>query len=161
MRILIAEDQPELRRMLVKNLTAVGYTVDGVPDGAEALAYLDAALFVFGIIQGAVAGSLLLALLPIIAVLNYFIFCGDMLFDSIRALTGRARMRRSPNVINFKKATREARREAESKPYTRKCAVCGRTDADYPDLEFRYCSRCQGYHCFCQDHINSHVHFTE
>lgn len=43
MRILIAEDQPELRRMLVKNLTASGYTVDGVPDGAEALAYLDAA----------------------------------------------------------------------------------------------------------------------
>lgn len=42
MRILIAEDQPELRRMLVKNLTAAGYTVDGVPDGAEALAYLDA-----------------------------------------------------------------------------------------------------------------------
>ncbi len=34
MRILIAEDQPELRRMLVKNLTAAGYSVDGVPDGA-------------------------------------------------------------------------------------------------------------------------------
>lgn len=132
-----------------------------IPVKIKWLAYLDVALFVFGIIQGAVAGSLLLALLPIIAVLNYFIFCGDMLFDSIRALTGRARMRRSPNVINFKKATREARREAESRPYTRKCAVCGRTDADYPDLEFRYCSRCQGYHCFCQDHINSHVHFTE
>lgn len=132
-----------------------------IPVKIKWLAYLDAALFVFGIIQGAVAGSLLLALLPIIAVLNYFIFCGDILFDSIRALTGRARMRRSPNVINFKKAAREARREAESKPYTRKCAVCGRTDADYPDLEFRYCSRCQGYHCFCQDHINSHVHFTE
>ena len=45
MRILIAEDQPELRRMLVKNLMAAGYTVDGVPDGAEALAYLDAAAY--------------------------------------------------------------------------------------------------------------------
>lgn len=43
MRILVAEDQPELRRMLVKNLTAAGYTVDGVPNGEEALAYLDAA----------------------------------------------------------------------------------------------------------------------
>ena len=43
MRILVAEDQPELRRVLVKNLTAAGYTVDGVPDGEEALAYLDAA----------------------------------------------------------------------------------------------------------------------
>lgn len=43
MRILVAEDQPELRRMLVKNLTVAGYTVDGVPDGAEALDYLEAA----------------------------------------------------------------------------------------------------------------------
>ena len=43
MRILVAEDQPELRRMLVKNLTAAGCTVDGVPDGEGALAYLDAA----------------------------------------------------------------------------------------------------------------------
>ena len=43
MRILVAEDQPELLRMLVKNLTAAGYNVDGVPDGAEALDYLNAA----------------------------------------------------------------------------------------------------------------------
>ena len=35
------------------------------------------------------------------------------------------------------------------------------TDRDYPELEFRYCSKCAGYHCFCQDHINSHIHFTE
>ena len=40
-------------------------------------------------------------------------------------------------------------------------AVCGRTDTDYPDLQFRYCSKCAGYHCFCQDHIFNHVHFTE
>ena len=32
MRILIAEDQPELRRMLVKNLTAAGYTASRVLD---------------------------------------------------------------------------------------------------------------------------------
>lgn len=41
MRVLIAEDQPELRRLLVKNLTEAGYTADGVHDGMEALEYLD------------------------------------------------------------------------------------------------------------------------
>ena len=132
-----------------------------IPVKIKWLAYLDAALFLFSIIRGAVLGSLLLALLPIVAVLNYFIFCGDMLMAYIRDFIGRRRVRRSPTVINFKKAAREAHRETEGKPYTRKCAVCGRTDADYPDLEFRYCSRCQGYHCFCADHINNHVHFTE
>ena len=52
-------------------------------------------------------------------------------------------------------------REQKDKLYTHKCAVCGRTDVDHPELEFRYCSKCQGYHCFCSDHINNHIHFTE
>jgi hypothetical protein len=25
-------------------------------------------------------------------------------------------------------------------------------------MEFRYCSKCNGYYCYCMDHINSHVH---
>lgn len=43
MRILIAEDQPQLNRSLTKALTAAGWSVDAVPDGAEALLYLDGA----------------------------------------------------------------------------------------------------------------------
>ena len=43
-------------------------------------------------------------------------------------------------------------------PYTHKCTVCGKTDVDSPDLEFRYCSRCNGYHCYCQEHISNHTH---
>jgi len=39
-----------------------------------------------------------------------------------------------------------------------KCAVCGITDADDPDMEFRYCSKCNGYYCYCMKHINDHVH---
>ena len=46
-------------------------------------------------------------------------------------------------------------------PYTHKCTVCGRTDISHPDLEFRYCSRCSGYHCYCQDHISNHTHIQE
>jgi hypothetical protein len=25
-------------------------------------------------------------------------------------------------------------------------------------LEFRYCSKCNGYFCYCQDHISNHTH---
>ena len=53
------------------------------------------------------------------------------------------------------------KQQTQEKGYHHKCAVCGRTDTDYPDLQFRYCSKCAGYHCFCQDHIFNHVHFTE
>ena len=51
--------------------------------------------------------------------------------------------------------------QQEQQGYHHKCAVCGKTDTDYPDMQFRYCSKCAGYHCFCQDHIFNHVHFTE
>ena len=40
------------------------------------------------------------------------------------------------------------------------CAVCGRTEKDDPNLEFRYCSRCIGNREYCQDHLYTHVHVT-
>ena len=43
MRILIAEDQPQLNRSLKRALTAAGWSVDSVLDGQEALLYLDGA----------------------------------------------------------------------------------------------------------------------
>ena len=46
-------------------------------------------------------------------------------------------------------------------PYNHRCVICGRTDVSDPDLEFRYCSRCSGYHCYCEDHINNHTHVEE
>ena len=84
-------------------------------------------------------------------------YCGDWLFDFFRP----SHVRQRQKTVNFKREARRIQREQANKPYHYKCAVCGRTDTDYPELEFRYCSRCVGYHCFCQDHINNHVHFTE
>ncbi|MDO4285963.1 MAG: hypothetical protein Q4C60_11615 [Eubacteriales bacterium] len=39
-----------------------------------------------------------------------------------------------------------------------RCAVCGRTEIDNPNLEFRYCSKCEGNYEYCQDHIFTHIH---
>ncbi len=39
-----------------------------------------------------------------------------------------------------------------------KCSICGRTDADDPTLEFRYCSKCAGNHEYCQYHLFTHEH---
>lgn len=98
-----------------------------------------------------------LNLLPVVAVLNFVVFCWDDISQYFR----RNRPNRSKTTVNFRRERDRINREARQQTYTRKCAVCGRTDTDYPTLEFRYCSRCVGYHCFCEDHINSHVHFTE
>lgn len=39
-----------------------------------------------------------------------------------------------------------------------KCAICGRTELDNPDLEFRFCSKCEGNYEYCQDHLFTHQH---
>jgi len=38
------------------------------------------------------------------------------------------------------------------------CEVCKRTELDDPNLEFRYCSGCDGYHEYCIEHLGNHVH---
>lgn len=39
-----------------------------------------------------------------------------------------------------------------------KCAICGRTEKDDPNLSFRYCSKCSGNKEYCQDHLFTHTH---
>ncbi len=39
-----------------------------------------------------------------------------------------------------------------------KCAICGRTENDDPDLEFRFCSRCNGNYEYCNEHLFTHEH---
>lgn len=39
-----------------------------------------------------------------------------------------------------------------------KCCICGQTDISNPNLEFRYCSKCNGAYEYCNEHLFSHVH---
>lgn len=132
-----------------------------IPVKIKWLAWLDAVVFGFSVVQYLIAGNPGLALVPIVAVGNYLLFCGDWLFDFFRPSDMRRRTKQRVRTIQFKQAAQKTQAQQKAQGYTRKCAVCGRTDRDYPDLEFRYCSRCVGYHCFCIDHINDHIHFTE
>jgi hypothetical protein len=39
-----------------------------------------------------------------------------------------------------------------------KCTVCGITEKDNPDMDFRYCSKCAGDYEYCMDHLKNHDH---
>lgn len=41
-----------------------------------------------------------------------------------------------------------------------KCAICGLTEKDDPDLEFRFCSKCAGNYEYCQNHLFTHTHMA-
>ena len=132
-----------------------------IPVKVKWLALIDAVFFALSVLSSLIRLDLAGALLPIIALLNFFVFFWTNIADEIAYRRGRARHQTSHQTIHFKSAVRQQRKKEAEQGYRHKCAVCGRTDAEYPDLEFRYCSRCAGYHCFCQDHIFNHVHFTE
>jgi len=63
----------------------------------------------------------------------------------------------------IRRAKFQQKMQAGNRGYDRplhKCAVCGRTDRDFPDLEFRYCSKCEGAYEYCMEHLYTHVHVS-
>ena len=125
------------------------------------IALLDVVLFAFEILTALLRLDFINALLPVVALLNFLVFFWTDLQSALGYQRSRARHQNSHQTIQFKSAVRQQRQKEADRGYRHKCAVCGRTDTDFPDLEFRYCSRCAGYHCFCSDHIFNHEHFTQ
>jgi hypothetical protein len=86
----------------------------------------------------------------IMSILNFLIFF----------LSTRNYRRVSPKEIHrkqvFKAQMREPRRGSMVTKH--KCAVCGRTELDDPNLEFRFCSKCDGNYEYCQEHLFTHQH---
>ena len=126
-----------------------------IPIKVKWLAWLDVAFFAIGIFQALAGGQVLWALTPIVSIFNYLIFFWEDLMELLGRGKRRAAHKVNPQTIHFKKAQKEVQ---QRKGYLHKCAVCGVTDADDPNKEFRYCSKCNGYYCYCMDHINDHVH---
>lgn len=145
-----------------------------IPVKMKWLAWLDLGLTLYEVVSTIVflgpyynyhIGIILYALFPLIALLNYFIFFGR---DVKNLLPGRRLYQKKPGRVRRQKNAAEPqpspdwaknyRSDSGQRPYRHKCTVCGRTDVDCPDLEFRYCSKCAGYFCYCIDHINNHTH---
>lgn len=134
-----------------------------IPIKAWIFALLDLVLVVISLI----ADPFPYNLFPVVALLNYFLFFRKDVINVI-PMSWRANARRlfrktakpkQAKVIPFPNAgSYQATTATPQAPYTHRCTVCGKTDVTNPELEFRYCSRCNGYYCYCQEHINNHTH---
>lgn len=125
-----------------------------IPVKMKWLAIIEAVIYAAAVVWGIVVGAWGYALMPVVAMLNLFIF----FYPDFSRRADRFQARHRTEAVQFRKAVKEQKRQ---KGYNHKCEVCGRTDTDYPDLQFRYCSKCSGYHCFCEDHIFNHTHHME
>ncbi len=105
-------------------------------------------------------------LFPLVAIGNYLLFFGKdvgNLFPlswrmNIKRLFKKKKPQKTGTVPFPTAGSYQATVAKPSAPYTHRCSLCGRTDVSHPDLEFRYCSKCQGYHCYCEEHISNHQH---
>ena len=105
---------------------------------------------IYGVIlawQFVFAGNLVTRIAIGSSLLNFVIFF----------FTSRGRIHMSPRQV---KRRVEFRQEIKKSPKITKhqCAICGRTDEDDPMLEFRFCSKCNGNHEYCQEHLFTHSH---
>ena len=137
-----------------------------IPVKAWIFALLDLGLTLYDVIRLTAAGMFPYSLFPLVAIGNYFLFFGKDVVNVI-PLSWRANFRRlfrkapkkQSGTIPFPTAgSYQASAATVKAPYTHRCTVCGRTDVSNPELEFRYCSQCNGYFCYCQEHISNHTH---
>ena len=113
-----------------------------------------------GLISGAfllwemINGSVVTRVAIISSLLNFLIFFIFTMRPSLSRYTPKEQARKAKFSREIK-GTAEHPRPSKS---IHKCAVCGRTDVDHPELEFRYCSKCKGNLEYCQDHLFTHTH---
>ena len=134
-----------------------------IPVKAWIFALVDLALVVYGLLVYPFPYNLF----SVISLANYFLFFGKDVLNVI-PLSWRIKISRlfkknppqqQPKVVPFAKIEVKKVPVQQAKPsYTHRCTICGRTDVSHPDLEFRYCSKCNGYFCYCEDHISNHTH---
>ncbi len=126
-----------------------------IPLKIKYLAILDGVLILWQFLQSPWYGKGIIA----VSLLNFVLFY----------LSTKNIARFSPNEMHrrnaYKKAVDPDMRSrfhtmngGKGKIAKHRCAVCGRTELDHPELEFRFCSKCNGNYEYCNEHIGNHTH---
>ena len=125
-----------------------------IPVKMKWMAIFYVVIVVYEMIQYIMAGAWYLVIPIVASLLNFIIFYfGTKDFS-----------RYNPKEVHRRNEFRRAmepqgRMKSGSGSVTKhKCAICGRTELDDPNLEFRFCSRCNGNYEYCLDHIFTHTH---
>lgn len=120
-----------------------------IPIKAKYLAIIEALYMVYMFIESSTATRILI----VFSLLHFLIF----FFSHIRGVRPTMAQR------DFRTAQQDSmRRELKQGPPIKvafhKCSVCGKTELTDPDMEFRYCSKCNGNHEYCMEHLPNHEH---
>lgn len=117
-----------------------------IPIKMKWLAAVYGVMIVLEMVQNGWAGRVAV----LMSILNFLVFY----------LSTRNYRRISPKEIHRRQAFRAQMRQPSRRAGVtkHKCAICGRTELDDPELEFRFCSKCEGNYEYCQEHLFTHQH---
>lgn len=116
-----------------------------IPLKIKWLAYLDIIVLLYSFVKSDWVGRVAI----IVSLLNFIVF-----FFGTRNYK-----RVSPKEIHRKAVYKKQVTRPLNQGVTKhKCAICGRTEKDGEDLEFRFCSKCNGNYEYCQEHLFTHQH---
>ncbi|MBO5483852.1 MAG: hypothetical protein J5979_01420 [Lachnospiraceae bacterium] len=136
-----------------------------IPIKAKWLALLDAVYMLYEVVSNLLNGVRFLAagqiyygtayisiaMAIVVAMANFLIY----FFSS------RDYRRISPKDIHRRKEFKKKMRQGQQRNgqgSRHRCAICGRTELDDENLDFRYCSKCDGNYEYCSDHLFTHQH---
>jgi len=103
------------------------------------------------LVYDALAGDGYSRVIIVASLVNFIVF----FFMQRRRLKGKL-----PTRVKQVVRRREFKQDLKASSITKhKCAICGRTEKDGADLEFRFCSKCNGNYEYCKDHLFTHKHF--
>lgn len=133
-----------------------------IPVKVKYLAWVSGAMYIYNIYRFISVGYILGIIPIIVSMANFVIFF--MTSRNYRSISPRELERRA----KFRRQMNEGRRHGNVTEFkgrsviTRhKCAVCGKTELDDDDLEFRFCSKCDGNYEYCMEHLFTHEHVTK
>ena len=101
-----------------------------------------------------ITSSMIQRVIMIASLANFLVF----FLMTRQGLTMRMNPKQMKRRHDFNK---EVKKAGPQKIAKHKCAICGRTSDEYPELEFRFCSKCNGNYEYCQDHLFTHTHITK
>lgn len=120
------------------------------PIKVKYLAVIDIIVLIMQFLSGDLTSRIIL----ITSMLNFILYFGSI-------VAGKKHL--TPTQKKFRKDKKNlARRQLKQGPPIEvafhKCTVCGKTELTDPDMEFRYCSKCNGNYEYCMDHLHDHEH---
>ena len=122
-----------------------------LPIKVKVLGIIYVIIMAFSIVTSFMDGGLYSGMISLISIgmslMNTFLFF--LMFKTKRVKTPKEIKRQHEYKVKVKAASNVTRH---------KCAICGQTEKDNPNLDFRYCSKCDGNYEYCSEHLFTHEH---